>query len=85
MAALEEAGIDTIGVDLVPLRELSVVRDLVALLRALHQLGDRTAWLTVLRAPWCGVSLPTLTQLSQRQDSLLIWESLTECRAACAM
>jgi ATP-dependent helicase/nuclease subunit A len=76
IAALESAGIDTIGVDLVPLRDVSVVRDLVALLRALHQLGDRTAWLTVLRAPWCGVSLRTLTQLSQRQDSLLIWEAM---------
>src|SRR6185312_407423 len=51
--ALEQAGIDTIGVDLVPLQDVSVVRDLVALLRALHRLNDRTAWLTILRAPWC--------------------------------
>ena len=76
MAALEAARIDAIGVDLVPLRELSIVRDLVALLRALHHLGDRTAWLAVLRAPWCGVSLPTLTELSHRYDSLLLWEAL---------
>ena len=75
--ALEQAGIDTIGVDLVPLRDVSVVRDLVALLRALHQLNDRTAWLTILRAPWCAVRLPTLTHLSRRQDPLLIWESMT--------
>ena len=78
MAALEAAQIDAIGVDLVPLRELSIVRDLVALLRALHHLGDRTAWLAILRAPWCGVSLPTLTHLSRRNDSLLIWEALAD-------
>jgi ATP-dependent exoDNAse (exonuclease V) beta subunit len=78
MAALEAARIDAIGVDLVPLRELSIVRDLVALLRALHHLADRTAWLAVLRAPWCGVSLPTLTELSRRYDSLLLWEALTD-------
>ncbi|MGH8210690.1 MAG: UvrD-helicase domain-containing protein, partial [Steroidobacteraceae bacterium] len=34
MMALEARGIDAIGVDLVPLRDLSVVRDLVALLQA---------------------------------------------------
>jgi ATP-dependent exoDNAse (exonuclease V) beta subunit len=78
MAALEAASIDAIGVDLVPLREISIVRDLVSLLRALHHLGDRTAWLAVLRAPWCGVSLPTLTELSRRYDSLLIWEAIAD-------
>jgi len=55
-----------------------VVRDLVALTRALCHLGDRTAWLAVLRAPWCGVSLATLTRLSARGDSRLISEALHE-------
>jgi ATP-dependent exoDNAse (exonuclease V) beta subunit len=80
MAALEEAAMPAIGVDLVPLGELSVVRDLVGLLQALHHLGDRIAWLTVLRAPWCGVSLATLTTLSQPKDPQLLWESLAEER-----
>jgi ATP-dependent exoDNAse (exonuclease V) beta subunit len=78
MAALEATKIDAIGVDLVPLRELSIVRDQVALLRALHHLGDRTAWLAILRAPWCGVSLSTLTHLSRRNDAQLIWESIAD-------
>jgi ATP-dependent helicase/nuclease subunit A len=76
MEALTAARIEAIGVDLVPLRELSVVRDLVSLLRALHHPGDRTAWLAVLRAPWCGLSLPTLSQLSQRNDPQLVWEAI---------
>ncbi len=76
VAALHEQGIDAIGVDLVPLREVPVVRDLVALTRALHDPGDRTAWLAVLRAPWCGASLASLTRLSRRHDALLVWEAL---------
>ena len=78
MMALEAGGVDAIGVDLVPLRDLSIVRDLVALLQALYHLGDRTAWLAVLRAPWCGLSLQTLTLLSQRADKLLPWEALAD-------
>jgi ATP-dependent helicase/nuclease subunit A len=78
VAALGDAGIDTIGVELVPLAEVPVVRDLVALTRALCHLGDRTAWLAVLRAPWCGVSLATLTRLSARADARLLSEALHE-------
>ncbi|MBW4053199.1 MAG: UvrD-helicase domain-containing protein [Proteobacteria bacterium] len=78
VAALQGRDIDTIGVELVPLAEVPVVRDLVALMRALCHLGDRTAWLAVLRAPWCGMSLATLTQLSPRGDARLIWEAVHE-------
>jgi ATP-dependent helicase/nuclease subunit A len=85
MAALEATRVPAIGVDLVPLGELSIVRDLVALVRALHHLGDRIAWLTVLRAPWCGVSLASLTQLSQLRDPQLLWEAMANDQrlAAC--
>ena len=78
MLALEARNVDAIGVDIVPLRDLSIVRDLVALLQGLHHLGDRTAWLAVLRAPWCGLSLQSLAVLSQRNDSKLAWEALTD-------
>ncbi|HEY4213545.1 MAG TPA: UvrD-helicase domain-containing protein [Steroidobacteraceae bacterium] len=76
MARLEESRIAAIGVDVVPLGDVPVVRDLVALVQALHHLADRTAWLAVLRAPWCGVSLATLATLSRRKDPLLVWEAL---------
>ncbi len=78
ITGLEARRIDAIGVDLVPLRELSVVRDLVALLQASSHLGDRTAWLAVLRAPWCGATLRTLTELSRRRDPKLVWEALAD-------
>jgi ATP-dependent helicase/nuclease subunit A len=86
MTGLEARKIDAVGVDLVPLRELPIVRDLVALVQATSHLGDRTAWLAVLRAPWCGLSLATLTSLSRRRDSLLVWEAMADAQrlAGCA-
>jgi len=76
ITALQASAIDAIGVDLIPLGDLSIVRDLVALTRALHHFGDRTSWLTVLRAPWSGVTLASLTELSHREDAALVWESM---------
>jgi ATP-dependent helicase/nuclease subunit A len=63
-------------VDLVPLAERPIVRDLVQLGSALHDLADRSAWLAVLRAPWCGARLATLSALSGPKDPQLIWEAL---------
>jgi ATP-dependent helicase/nuclease subunit A len=53
-----------IGVNLEPLSDVSVVRDLEALLRALDSPLDRIAWLAVLRAPFVGLALPDLTRVS---------------------
>jgi ATP-dependent exoDNAse (exonuclease V) beta subunit len=78
ISALDERGVASIGVDLIPLGEVAIVRDLVALLQALHHLGDRTVWLAVLRAPWCGGSLATLTAVSERGDRQLVWEALSD-------
>jgi ATP-dependent exoDNAse (exonuclease V) beta subunit len=73
---LATAGFAVRGVDLVPLAEVPAVRDLVALLRALSHPGDRTAWLSVLRAPWCGLTLASLGVLSKARDVLLVPEAL---------
>ena len=74
--ALRARGVPSCALDLVPLRERLVVRDLVQLTRALFDLADRAAWLAVLRAPWCGARLKTLTALSAVNDRELIFEAL---------
>src|SRR6266853_1538355 len=83
---LRAGGVEVLGVDLVPLAERPIVRDLVQLTRALHDLGDRSAWLAVLRAPWCGASLESLTALSGPEEPQLVWESLADAArlARCA-
>jgi ATP-dependent exoDNAse (exonuclease V) beta subunit len=60
---LANAGVDYQAVEIELLRERPVVQDLIALTRALLHLADRTAWLSVLRAPWCGLSLEDLHAL----------------------
>lgn len=66
LAALRRAGIDYRGVELESLSDRPAIRDLVALLKAMLHGGDRSAWLAVLRAPWCGLSLADLHQLAAR-------------------
>ena len=67
--ALREAGIQFRAIDLVPLRERPEVLDALALARALLNPTDRTAWLGVLRAPWCGLTLTDLHVLTSGDDA----------------
>jgi ATP-dependent exoDNAse (exonuclease V) beta subunit len=43
---------------------------------ALLHLGDRTAWLAVLRAPWAGISLADLLQISR--GTAPVWDALAD-------
>jgi ATP-dependent exoDNAse (exonuclease V) beta subunit len=63
-SALHARGIPFIGINLEPLADVAVVRDLEALVRALESPLDRVAWLAVLRAPFIGLTLPDLTIVS---------------------
>ncbi|MFU8822389.1 MAG: 3'-5' exonuclease, partial [Gammaproteobacteria bacterium] len=65
------------AVDIEPLAEGPAIRDLEALTRALCHRADRTAWLAVLRGPWCGLCLPDLLAVAGgRFDDL--WSRLQD-------
>ncbi len=57
---LTKAGYKYRAVDIENLADNYVVQDLMALTHAMLWPSDRVAWLSVLRAPWCGLSLADL-------------------------
>ena len=73
-AALRARSIEFRAVDIEPLQDRAVVRDVIMLTCALLHLGDRIAWLAVLRAPWVGLCLADLLHISR--DAPLIWDAL---------
>jgi ATP-dependent exoDNAse (exonuclease V) beta subunit len=66
--SLRQAQIPFRAIDLVKLNERPEVLDALTLARALLNPADRTAWLGVLRAPWCGLSLAELHLLTSADD-----------------
>ncbi|MEX2264961.1 MAG: UvrD-helicase domain-containing protein [Bryobacteraceae bacterium] len=79
--ALEEQRLAFQAVDIEQLGERPAIQDLLALTRALLHPADRVAWLAVLRAPWCGLTLADLHSLAAERHDTAVWELLRD--AAC--
>jgi ATP-dependent exoDNAse (exonuclease V) beta subunit len=73
---LTEAGLRFRAVEIESLAHRPVIQDLLALTRALSHIGDRIAWLAVLRAPYCGLSLADLHGLAGEDPDAPIIELL---------
>jgi len=73
--SLRARGVAFRALDIEPLEDRPVVRDLIMLTAALLHLGDRTAWLAVLRAPWTGLLLCDLLTLAQAAP--VLWDALS--------
>jgi len=68
MDALQFHNIDFETIKTLPLRSHLFTRDLISLTRAILSLTDKLAWLSILRAPWCGMSLNDLVILSKSSE-----------------
>ncbi|MBI5493186.1 MAG: UvrD-helicase domain-containing protein [Deltaproteobacteria bacterium] len=74
--AMRKEGLVYRAQELDPLADRYVVRDLFALVRAITHPYDRVAWLSVLRAPWCGLTLADLHSLCAGDGNSPIWTLL---------
>lgn len=79
LPALKRAGIAFYGLDIVPLSDQPVIVDLMAVVRALLMPADRIAWLAVLRAPWCGLTLADIHVLAPAEGAT-VWDALCDVR-----
>ncbi len=75
---LKEAKVEFKTTDLDPLTKRPVIQDLLALLRALMHPCDSTAWLAILRAPWCGMELEDIHSLVFGSKNSTVWELMGE-------
>ncbi len=71
-AALRKASIPFRAVDLEALKDRPEIIDALSLVRALFNPHDRVAWLGLLRAPWCGLSLADLHSLTSADSPELL-------------
>jgi ATP-dependent helicase/nuclease subunit A len=75
---LHSQGIAFQAVEIDPLAKRPAIQDLIALTRAIVHLADRSAWLAVLRAPWCGLSLADLNSLCALDETerVTLWSRI---------
>ncbi|AWD32273.1 ATP-dependent helicase/nuclease subunit A [Candidatus Kinetoplastibacterium sorsogonicusi] len=60
------------AIDIIPLNSKAVISDLLQIIKAILHPSDRLAWLSLLRSPFCGLSLNTLHKLFGIYDDLSI-------------
>lgn len=75
---LNAAGLKFRAVEIETLGARPIVQDLLALTRALCHPADRLSWLSVLRAPWCGLTLHDLHELAGDDLQSPVWDLMLD-------
>lgn len=75
---LSKAGLSYQALEIEGLADRPIVQDLLALTRALNHRADRIAWLSVLRAPYCGLTLNDLYVIASDDLSSTIYDLLNQ-------
>jgi len=74
LAGLRRENIDYQAVEIDRLTDLPEIIDILALTRAMCHLGDRIAWLALLRGPWVGLTWQELHHIVENDSQSTVWD-----------
>lgn len=78
VTSLHQQQIPFHAVDIEPLSQRMEIQDCITVTRILLHFNDRTAWLALLRAPWCGLSLADLHAVANHDCDSTLYHSLLQ-------
>ncbi len=78
--ALNRANLSWQATDIDRMAALPVIEDALSLTRALLDQADRLAWLSLLRAPWVGLTTAELLRVTTHAGDNSIWAALLDLR-----
>ncbi len=75
---LKQNNININAVEIELLANRMVIQDLLSLTKAVLDLSDRVSWYSILRAPWCGLTLNELYLLNFGNEDKTIYEIISD-------
>jgi len=78
LSGLRRENIEYQAVEIDRLTDLPEIVDILALTRAMCHLGDRIAWLALLRGPWVGLSWQELHRIVKNDSNSIVWDLIRE-------
>lgn len=73
---LRKEKIQWIATDIDRVENLSSVNDAMSLIKSIMNPADKLSWLSILRAPWCGLRSHDLLAIELANSSQIVWEKL---------
>jgi ATP-dependent exoDNAse (exonuclease V) beta subunit len=78
LARLRRENIKYQAVEIDRLTDLPEIIDILALTRAMCHLGDRIAWLALLRGPWVGLTWEQLHRIVKNDSQSIVWDLIRQ-------